>query len=105
MSKLNHNISIQDISGSDSTYEDLKLKLNQVEEFPSFFVFKFIVPSSTDAKDKIKEIFNHPSAKFNYKQSSKGKYESVTIEIFVLSADDVIKYYKEVGKIEKVIML
>ena len=99
------NINIQDISGNDSSYGDLKEKLNQVEEFPTFFVFKFIVPSASDAKEKIEKIFSHPSVKLHTKQSSGGKYESLTIEVFVNTADDVINYYKQVGTIEKVIML
>lgn len=100
------NINLQDISGkNDNTYADFKEKLMAVEEFPSMYVFKFVVPTSDSATAQIEKIFEHPSTKITTKQSGGSKYESFTIQSFVKSADDVINYYKEVSKIDKVIML
>ena len=39
------------------------------------------------------------------RESKNGKYTSVTVVIYVIDADQVIHFYKEVGKIEGVIML
>ncbi len=99
------NINLQDITGDDTTYDAFKQKLQEVEQFPTVFVFKFIVPQSEGAGEKIEEIFKHPSTKINVKESGQGKYKSYTVESFVSSADDVVKYYKEVGNLGKVIML
>jgi putative lipoic acid-binding regulatory protein len=103
--KNHENINLQDITGKDSSYEVFKQKLIEVEQFPTLFVFKFIVPTAENAKSKIEKIFEHPSTKINTKNSGGGKYESFTVESFVNTADDVVNYYKEVGKIDKVMML
>jgi putative lipoic acid-binding regulatory protein len=103
--KNHENIKLQDITGNDSSYEVFKQKLMEVEQFPTFFIFKFIVPSVENAKTKIEKIFEHPSTKISTKSSGGGKYESFTVESFVNTADDVVNYYKEVSKIDKVIML
>lgn len=100
------NINLQDITEkSDGSYEVFREKLMAVEQFPTIFVFKFILPAAGNAKAKIEEIFAHPSTRIQVKQSGGGKYESFTVETFVNSADQVIDYYKEVGKLEKVVML
>lgn len=100
------NINLRDLSGNgDGNYAAFREKLMAVEQFPTIFVFKFILPAAEDGKVKIEEIFAHPSTRIRVKQSGGGKYESFTVETFVNSADQVISYYKEVGKQDKVVML
>lgn len=101
------NIQVQDVdhgNGADF-YESFKQKLQDIEQFPTIYTFKFIVPALSENKAKIEAIFTHPSAKISSKESSTGKYNSYTIENFVNSADEVIEYYKKVAVVEKVIML
>lgn len=102
------NIDIKDLSddgkGNDF-YKNLKDKLNEVESFPSLYTFKFIIASSDEKMNQVKEVFKDTSAKFSEKDSSKGKYKSLTVEVYVHSADQVIEYYKQVSTIESVIML
>ncbi|TDS15790.1 DUF493 domain-containing protein [Sphingobacterium paludis] len=105
-SKLN----IQDLpdnEGNNPTdfYDNFRVKLNTVEQFPSLYTFKFIVKAEAEKLDEVKSIFTHPSTKFAEKESSGGKYKSITVETFVNTAEDVIDYYKNVSKIESVIML
>lgn len=105
------NINIQDLSPDGGTnqspdfYEDFRAKLNAVEQFPSLYTFKFIVKTELNKLDQVKSIFDHASTKFTEKDSSGGKYKSVTVETYVADADAVINYYKEVAKVESVIML
>lgn len=100
------NINLQDLTDkNENSYDVFKQKLMDVEKFPTIFVFKFIVPAAENAKEKIEKIFEHPSTKISVKHSGGGKYESFTVETFVNTADDVVNYYKEVGKINKVMML
>lgn len=100
------NINLQDISGNqDGSYAAFREKLMAVEQFPTIFVFKFILPAAEDARPKVEEIFAHPSTRIHVKQSGGGKYESFTVETFAGSADQVINYYKEIGKLDKVILL
>lgn len=106
MANIN-NISIQDIpdGGEDNFYKNFKEKLHDVETFPSMYTFKFIVKSALKQEAAVEKIFDHPSSKFSFKDSSGGKYKSITVESFVQNPDEVINYYKAVSKIESVIML
>lgn len=106
MSDFN-NISIQDINDNngDDFYNTFRQKLIDIEQFPSIYTFKFIVPAEAAKKEDIEKIFEHPSTKISVKDSKTGKYNSLTVETYVQSADEVIDYYKKVSTIEKVIML
>lgn len=103
----NNNINLQDVPDGDNKdfYKNFKEKLHDVEQFPTLYRFKFIVKSDLNQESKIEKIFEHPSSKFSYKDSSGGKYKSITVETFVNNPDEVINYYKAVSKIESVIML
>ena len=85
----------------DEKLAKLKELLETQHEWPSAYVFKFIVP-----KDKINEIEalfpGHPLEK---KQSSKGNYTSVTVAIELDTADHVIAIYQKASKIEGLIAL
>jgi len=110
MSEFNNDIHIQDLpddGGNNTTdfYDNFRAKLNAVEQFPSMYTFKFIVKATNSAENDVKQIFTHDSTKFSEKDSSGGKYKSITVETFVNHAEDVIDYYKKVSKIESVIML
>lgn len=108
MSELNNNINIQDIEDGNNQqdfYTNFKEKLIAVEQFPSLYKFKFIVKADLDKIEQVKQVFTHASSKYAEKESSGGKYKSITVETFVNNADEVIDYYKEVSKIESVIML
>lgn len=101
------NIRIQDINQNEGNdfYANFREKLMDVEQFPTLYTFKFIVPATEENKLAIEQLFEHPSTKIQIKDSKTGKYNSLTVETFVNSADDVIAYYKKVSTIDKVIML
>ncbi|UIR55257.1 DUF493 domain-containing protein [Sphingobacterium sp. SRCM116780] len=108
MSELNNNIRINAIEDGDNNtdfYANFKQKLIDVEQFPLLYTFKFIVTADADKIEAVKNVFTHTSAKYTEKESSGGKYKSITVEVFVNHADEVIDYYKKVSKIESVIML
>ncbi len=104
-----NNINIKDLEGNTENpqdfYESFRAKLIDVEQFPSMYTFKFILKADAEKIAQVKTIFEHPSSKFAEKDSSGGKYKSITVETFVNTAEDVIDYYKAVAKIESVIML
>jgi len=102
-----NNINIKDVNDNSDNdfYTNFKERLADTEQFPTLYTFKFIVPASEENKKEIEAIFEHPSTKVQIKDSKTGKYNSLTIETFVNSPDDVINYYKKVSTIEKVIML
>lgn len=87
-------------------YIKLKEKLEESVTWPSDYLYKFIVPSSEANIQKLTELFDNMGAVINTKQSSKGKYTSVSIQLKMKNPDQVIEKYKEVGeKVEGVISL
>lgn len=86
---------------SDFTTEEFKKKLDDIHDFPTIYMFKFIVTEDkTAAVDKL-----FPNSNLDYKPSSKGKYVSVTANVMMPSSDRVIDIYKEAKKIEGIIAL
>lgn len=90
----------------DEFYDKLKQRLQETSDWPTEYIFKFIVPSKQDKIDKISELFNHTGAIIKTKTSSKGNYTSVSIRLNIDSPEMVIQKYKLVGyHIEDVISL
>lgn len=86
---------------SDFTTEEFKKKLDDIHDFPTVYMFKFIV--TEDKTEAVDNLF--PANKLTYKPSSKGKYISVTANVMMPSSDRVIEIYKEAKKIEGIIAL
>lgn len=85
-------------------YASLKTKLEDVHSYPTMYMFKFIVPSLSNKVEQVSELFGK-EANITSRQSSKGKFTSVTVKLVMLSSDEIIQKYKEVAKIEGVMML
>jgi hypothetical protein len=94
-------------NSSDEFYAKLRKRLKKTSDWPSEYLYKFIVPSSDQANlDKLFSIFDNLGAVISTKQSSKGKYTSVSINATLKSPDIVIEKYKQVGEeIKNVISL
>lgn len=89
----------------DQDLENLREKLNQMNDWPNVYLFKFIV---LDDEHKIKSItglFNIKKDKISFKSSSKGKYQSISIERNVADANEVIDIYKKASSIQGVMAL
>lgn len=86
-------------------YSSLKEKLEATHDFPEDYLFKFIVTNEDSKHTEIYRIFDDIKFTLNTKDSKNGKYTSISINAFVLDADQVIRIYKEVGKIPGIIML
>ena len=91
---------------SADPYENFRSLLQQSVVFPTEYTFKFIIKA--DEEDKIaalKSMFAEANARMTETSSSGGKYKSFTVLVFVQNEEEVISYYKEVSKINSVIML
>ncbi|WP_282179767.1 DUF493 family protein [Maribacter stanieri] len=86
-------------------YKKLKEQLTETSNWPSNYLYKFIVETETDKIDRINTIFDNMGAVIDLKKSKNGKYTSVSIRVDLASPDEVIAKYKEVGAIEGVISL
>ncbi len=86
-------------------YTTLKERLDAVYEFPDNYLFKFIIPNDHSKMTDIYKVFDGIHNTTTTHESKNGKYVSVNLQAFVLDADQVVKVYKEVSKIEGVLML
>lgn len=93
------------MENSEEFYAKFKDRLNDTTEFPSNFMFKFIVPTSLAKIAELQKIFDGARPNFQTRESKNGKYTSITVTIYVIDADQVIHYYQEAGKIEDIILL
>jgi len=82
----------------------LKEQLDDYHEWPSVFLYKFIFPTSEETLIAIKQRFPE-EVEFSVKQSSGGKYSSVSIREMVLQAETVFERYEDVSSLEGVIAL
>lgn len=89
---------------TEEFYASLKKKLEDVHSYPTMYMFKFIVPSLGNKVELVTGLFGK-EANITSRQSSNGKFTSITIKLVMLSSDEIIKKYQEVAAIEGVIML
>lgn len=87
-------------------YNKLKAQLHDTDKWPTIYLYKFIVPTNENKIEAIHDIFDNMGAVIKTKQSRKGTYTSVSVNLKMKDPDAVIEKYKEVGeKIEGVISL
>lgn len=86
-------------------YATLKINLENNHNFPEDYLYKFIILNDKEKLTEIYKVFDSTKNTFSTRESSNGKYISCSIQCFVLDAEQVIRLYKEVAKIEGVIML
>jgi hypothetical protein len=81
-------------------WKRLKELLDGQSDWPTIFVFKFIVPRSSI--DSLKAVVG---SDIEIRQSSGGKYIGVTLRRLVDSSDAVIEVYESVSEIKGLIAL
>ena len=86
-------------------YERLLGQLRDDTDWPSPYLYKFIIPASLEKIAEIEAIFNDMEAKMETRDSSKGTYTSVSVRVTMESPEAVIEKYLEVSKVEGVISL
>lgn len=86
-------------------YERLRGQLEGDTEWPASYLFKFIVPANLEKIAEVGAVYDGTDAKITTRDSSKGKYTSVSVLVTMESPDDVIEKYLEVSKVEGVISL
>lgn len=89
---------------SEDFFKSLELKLNQTMQWPAVYMFKFIVPSDNRKIAMVESMFGN-EAKIHTKESSGGKYISITIRVVMLNALEIIEKYRSAARIEGLIAL
>lgn len=78
-----------------------KEKLEAQTEFPTLFMFKFIVPVGKE--DEVAKLL--PNNEMVLKKSAKGNYVSATIKALMPSSEAILAIYKKASEIEGIISL
>ncbi len=86
-------------------YERLKVELDNSSTWPSVYLFKFIVPSENDNVFQVEEAFNRMGAVIKTTKSKTGKFTSISIDVTMNNAQEIINKYIEVSNIKGIISL
>ena len=87
------------MSEKDKFYENLEIKLEEHHQFPSTYLFKFIVPNNLHSLAEVEALFSN-KAVITTRESKTGKYISVTGKEIVLESNEVITVYRKAELIE-----
>ena len=86
-------------------YERLKVELDNSNNWPAEYLYKFIMPSVGDNVEQVQKAFDNMGAVIKTTKSKTGKFTSVSIDVTMNSAEDIISKYKEVSTIEGIVSL
>lgn len=80
-------------------------QLNDSQNWPGKYLFKFIVKSGSPYLNELKTYFKLTDAIITEKHSSKKSFISLSVKVRMKSPEDVIKIYKKSSKLNGVIVL
>jgi putative lipoic acid-binding regulatory protein len=85
-------------------YENLRKELNKIDSWPMLYMFKFIISSDNQTRALVVSKFSSESV-ITTKESTNGKYTSVTVKEVMMDAESIIAKYKEFEGIPGLISL
>ena len=85
-------------------YKKLHNKLSKLTNWPTVYMFKFIIPAETEKIKQVEALFPDES-ELSRKYSTAGKYVSITCKEVMMSADEVVERYARAATIEGIIAL
>lgn len=85
-------------------YKSLKEKLDDHSDFPSVYMFKFIIPADNHKLALVEALFDD-EAIVTTRQSKTNKFISITAKEMMTSSDQIIKVHQAAEKIEGIIQL
>ena len=86
-------------------YERLKAELDRSNSWPAEYLFKFIVPSIADNVERVESAFDCMGAVIKTTKSKTGKFTSVSVDVQMKDAQEIIDKYIEVSVIEGIVSL
>ncbi len=89
---------------SKEVKERLRQRLDQVHEWPSVYMYKFIFEPDADRLAAVTALFP-PEAELLRKYSTGGKYLSLTVTEVMMSANEVVERYDRASVIPGLIVL
>ena len=92
-------------TSSEDFYSRFYDQLLESQNWPGFYLFKFIVKSESPHLEDLKSFFDPKKAVFLEKTSSKNTFTSLSIKIKMSKPEQVIDIYKKSSKLEGIISL
>ncbi|MBI1837250.1 MAG: DUF493 domain-containing protein [Flavobacteriia bacterium] len=84
-------------------YDKLRAQL-ELLEWPGVYLFKFIIPNTSENLAKATALFNE-SSEITLHESKTGKFVSVGAKELMLDVESIINVYKEASQINGLIAL
>ena len=88
----------------DDRLKKIKESLDEVYDWPSVYVFKFILPTVPNKEEELLSCFSE-EVDVAVKRSKNAKYTSFTLKEVILTSDEVIERYSKASKIEGIFSL
>jgi len=85
-------------------YNQLREQLIESAQWPSLYMFKFIIPNKDEKLEAVKIIFPK-GTQFAYKTSKDMRFLSITVKLKMKNADAVISIYEKTKHIEGLLAL
>jgi len=90
---------------SEEFYSRFHTQLNESQNWPGEYLFKFIVKDNSDEFKYLKEILSLYKGEMNFKSSSNNKFISISFRYYAESPNHVIEIYKKTSEIDNIISL
>ena len=90
---------------TEEFYERLRVELDNSNTWPAEYLFKFIVPTDKEKIKKVEDAFNAMGAVIKTSKSKTGKFTSISINVQMENAQQIIDKYLAVSTIEGIISL
>lgn len=87
----------------EDAYVNLRKQLEQ-EEWPNVYLFKFIIPNTSENRALTTALFND-TAEISMHESNTGKFVSISVKELMLDVDSIINKYKAACKIKGLMAL
>lgn len=85
-------------------YNKLRQQLLESGNWPTLYMFKFIVPNKDDKMNAVKNLFPE-NTDFAYKTSRDIRFIGITVKIMMQTPDEVIEIYSRAQGIQGIMTL
>ncbi len=89
----------------EEKYRKLKAALDETTNWPSVYMFKFIIPANNRTLAQVENLFNSRESEITVRESRKGNFLSVTVKEMMMSPEKVIERYRMAEGIEGLMSL
>lgn len=89
----------------EAKYEKLREQLQELENWPSVYMFKFIVPADNQKVAQVEALFDTEESEVTMRTSKKGNFVAVTAKELMVNPEAVIARYKDAEGIEGLMSL